>query len=116
MSNITKVLARVVVDDLDKAIPLYQALSGAEQVQKFGHGPVKLASVGPFLLLEAEGAEGYSNRTATILVFDVGPVVREVELAGGEIIDGPSAGPNGERLVARHPDGSVFEYIAVPNA
>ncbi|RSM46004.1 VOC family protein [Amycolatopsis balhimycina DSM 5908] len=113
--NIAKVLARVVVDDLDKAIPLYQALSGAEEVQKFGHGPVKLASVGPFLLLRAEGAEGYTDRTATILVFDVAPVVRDIELAGGEIIEGPSAGPNGERLVARHPDGSVFEYIAVPN-
>ena len=116
MSNIAKVLARVVVADLDKAIPFYQALSGAEHAQKFGHGPVKLASVGPFLLLEADGAEGYTNRTATILVSDVAPVVREIELAGGEIIEGPSAGPNGERLVARHPDGSVFEYIATPNA
>ena len=116
MPNIAKVLARVVVDDLDKAIPLYQALSGAEHTQKFGHGPVKLASVGPFLLLAAEGAEGYTNRTATILVFDIAPVVHEIELAGGEIIEGPAAGPNGERLVARHPDGSVFEYIAVPNA
>lgn len=115
MSNIAKVLARVVVDDLDKAIPLYQALSGADRTQKFVHGPVKLASVGSFLLLQAEGAEGYTDRTATILVFDVAPVVREVGLAGGEIIEGPSAGPNGERLVARHPDGSVFEYIAVPN-
>jgi hypothetical protein len=113
--NIAKVLARVVVDDLDQAIPLYQALSGAEAT-KFSHGSVNLASIGPFLLLAAEGADGYTDRNATILVGDLIPVVREIERAGGEIIVLPASGPNGDRMVARHPDGSIFEYIAVPDA
>lgn len=26
-------------------------------------------------------------------------------------VEGPAAAPNGDRMVARHPDGSVFEYI-----
>jgi hypothetical protein len=26
-------------------------------------------------------------------------------------IEGPSPAPNGDRLIARPPDGSVFEYI-----
>ena len=115
MSNIAKVVARVVVDDLDKAIPLYEGLSGAEAT-KFSHGSVNLASVGPFLLLAAEGAEGYTDRNATILVGDLVPVLRELELVGGEIMIPPMGTPNGERMVARHPDGSVFEYIAVPDA
>ncbi|GAA2785230.1 VOC family protein [Crossiella cryophila] len=113
MSNIVRVLARIVVADLDQAIPLYAALSGAE-ARKFGHGPVHLASVGPFLLLAAAGSEGYTDRTATVLVHDLGPVVREITSAGGEILIAPAGGPNGDRLVARHPDGSVFEYVAIP--
>lgn len=115
MSNIAKILARVVVDDLDKAIPLYEGLSGAEAT-KFSHGTVNLASVGPFLLLAAEGAEGYTDRNATILVGDLATVLREIDKVGGEILIAPMSGPNGERMVAKHPDGSVFEYIAVPNA
>jgi predicted enzyme related to lactoylglutathione lyase len=112
VSNIAKVLARVVVADLDAAIPLYQALSGAEAA-KFSNGSVNLASVGPFLLLAAEGADGYTDRNATILVDDLVPVVREIERAGGDIMVTPASGPNGDRMVARHPDGSIFEYIAV---
>ena len=26
-------------------------------------------------------------------------------------IEGPAPAPNGARLIARHPDGSVFEYL-----
>jgi hypothetical protein len=115
VSNIVKILARVVVDDLDEAIPLYQALSGAEPT-KFSHGGAKLASVGPFLLLAAEGADGYTDRNATVLVADLGPVLSEIDRVGGEIMVAPAMGPNGERMVARHPDGAVFEYIAIPDA
>ncbi len=110
MSNITGVIARVVVDDLDRAIPLYQGLSGSAEVQRFGFGEVELASVGPFLLLAGNTAP-YANRVATLLVRSLTPVVREIEQAGGEILDGPSPGPNGARLIARNPDGAVFEYI-----
>jgi predicted enzyme related to lactoylglutathione lyase len=111
-SNITGVIARVVVDDLDAAIPLYQGLAGVEQVQRFGFGEVELASVGPFLLLAGNTAP-YANRVATLLVRDLGPVLAELDRAGGEILDGPAPGPNGDRLIARNPDGAVFEYIQV---
>lgn len=110
MSNITGVIARVVVPDLDVAIPLYQALSGVSEVQRFSFGEVSLASVGPFLLLSGNTA-AYSNRVATLLVKDLGPVVSAIRDAGGELLDGPGPGPNGDRLIARNPDGAVFEYI-----
>jgi hypothetical protein len=110
MSNITGVIARVVVDDLDAAIPLYQRLSEASEVQRFAFGDVELASVGPFLLLAGNTA-AFSNRVATLLVKDLGPVVEAIRAAGGELLDGPAPGPNGDRLIARNPDGAVFEYI-----
>lgn len=110
MSNITAVIARVMVDDLDEAIPLYQGLSGAEEVQRFAFGGVELASVGPFLLLAGDTAP-YRDRVATLVVRDLEPVLQELARAGGQILDGPAPGPNGDRLIARNPDGAVFEYI-----
>lgn len=55
---------------------------------------------------------------ATLLVRKLPPVIAAIEHAGGHILEGPSPAPNGDspapngdRLIARHPDGSVFEYI-----
>lgn len=111
MSNITAVLARVVVDDLDQAIPLYQALAGGEPVQRFDFRGVQLASVGPFILLAGADVAEYADRTATLLVQDIKRIASAIVQAGGDIIEGPSPGPTGDRLIARNPDGAVFEYI-----
>lgn len=111
MTNIIGVLARVYVDDLDAALPLYQRLAGARQPPaRFRFRDVELARVGPFLLLSGDTA-AYRDRTATLLVRDLAPVQAELAQAGGTVLQGPAPGPNGRRLIARHPDGSVFEYI-----
>jgi hypothetical protein len=67
MSNISGVMARVFVDDLDTAIPLYQQLAQTTAVNRFGFRDVQLAQVGPFLLLSGDTAR-YRDRVATILV------------------------------------------------
>ena len=46
----------------------------------------------------------------------VAPVLAAVQLAGGEVVEGPAPAPNGARLIARHPDGAVFEYIETGEA
>jgi len=107
MPNISKVLARVFVPDLDAAVPLYEELAQAE---RFGFRDVQLARVGPFLLLAGNTA-AYRDRTATVQVASLGPVLAALQAAGGEVIEGPAPAPNGARLIARHPDGAVFEYI-----
>jgi predicted enzyme related to lactoylglutathione lyase len=48
---------------------------------------------------------------ATVQVASLGPVLAALQAAGGEMIEGPAPAPNGARLIARHPDGAVFEYI-----
>ena len=110
MSNISGVVARVFVDDLDAAIPLYQQLAQTTVVNRFGFRDVRLAQVGPFLLLSGDTAR-YRDRVATILVRHLPPVVAAIQAAGGHILEGPAPAPNGDRLIARHPDGAVFEYI-----
>jgi hypothetical protein len=39
------------------------------------------------------------------------PVLAALKSAGGEVVDGPAPAPNGARLIARQPDGAIFEYI-----
>ncbi len=110
MSNIIGVLARVFVDDLDVALVLYRSLADEQEPVRFRFGDVELARVGPFLLLSGDTA-AYRNRVATLVVRDLEPVMSDVERTGGKILEGPSPAPNGRRLIARHPDGAVFEYI-----
>jgi len=66
MSTISGVVARVFVDDLDAAIPLYQWPAETAVVSRFGFRGVQLAQVGPFLLLSGDTAR-YRDRVATIL-------------------------------------------------
>lgn len=110
MANIVGVLARVLVDDLDAALVLYQSLSDGQEPTRFRFRDVDLARVGPFLLLSGNTA-AYRDRVATLLVRDLEPVITDIQRTGGQILEGPSPAPNGRRLVARHSDGSTFEYI-----
>jgi catechol 2,3-dioxygenase-like lactoylglutathione lyase family enzyme len=110
MGNVRGVLARVFVDDLDAALPLYQELTGADEVRRFEFRGVQVARVGSFLLFSGD-TDQYRDRVATILVADMGPVVAAIEASGGSLLEGPAPAPNGDRLIARHADGSVFEYI-----
>jgi predicted enzyme related to lactoylglutathione lyase len=110
VSNIIGVLARVFVDDLDAALPVYRALADDAEPQIFTFRDVRLARVGRFLLLGGD-TDAYRDRVATLIVRSLDPVLATFETYGGEVLEGPSAAPNGRRLIARHPDGSVFEYL-----
>ncbi|GAA2095861.1 hypothetical protein GCM10009801_65030 [Streptomyces albiaxialis] len=103
---------RVCVDDLDAAVPVYEKLANAEAV-RFQNGPVAVAAVGPFFLMS--GPEGHlevlRKIAATLAVKDVDEALVDLHTVGAEIIAGPKPTPIGRNLVARHPDGSVFEYV-----
>lgn len=108
-SNIVTVLARAYVDDIDAALPLYRSLTG-EQEHRFTYGPMSLASVGQFILVQGAG-DDIRAHTATIAVRDMASAIAAIEEHGGSILEGPDAGPNGARAVARHGDGTIVEYI-----
>ncbi|WP_265446651.1 VOC family protein [Flexivirga meconopsidis] len=107
--NVVGVLARVFVEDLDSAVDFYTSITGGA-AQRFSFRDVELARVGDFLLLAGD-ASAYGDRTATVLVRSLEPVIRDLATYDGAVVEGPTPGPNGRRLIARHPDGSVFEYI-----
>ncbi|NJQ02852.1 VOC family protein [Streptomyces zingiberis] len=102
---------RVCVDDLDAAVPVYERLTG-DRAMRFRRGGVSVAAVGSFLLMSGEEAEMELLRkvSATIAVKDVDEAVRTLVAVGAQIIAGPMPTP-GRNMLARHPDGSIFEYI-----
>jgi predicted enzyme related to lactoylglutathione lyase len=109
-SNIVSVLARIYVDDIEKALPLYEQLSDGEAPQRFDYGEVRLAKVGAFLLVQ-DASDEVRSHAATVNVRDIRQVVDAIRAAGGKLLEGPASGPNGARLIAQHPDGTVLEYI-----
>jgi hypothetical protein len=112
MPIVRSVLARVFVDDVDLALPTYQKLSGEPAPRRFRFRDINLAWVGPFLLLDvpAEQRADY-ERVATLLVDDLDAAVAAVVSTGGTVLEGPDPAPNGPRMIARHTDGALFEYI-----
>ncbi|MGH3570792.1 MAG: VOC family protein, partial [Pseudonocardiaceae bacterium] len=112
VSVVEGVLARVAVADIDAALPVYEQLSDSTEMRRFRVGDVELAWVGDFLLLSGspEAIEKY-HRVATLLVNDIHAAAAIVVSAGGVVLEGPGEAPNGPRMIARHPDGAIFEYI-----
>jgi predicted enzyme related to lactoylglutathione lyase len=102
---------RICVDDLEKAIPFYEGLAGGRAL-RFERGGVQVAAIGCFLLMSGPEAELELLRkvAATIAVTDVEEAARVLAALGADIIAGPVPTPVGRNLIARHPDGMVYEY------
>jgi len=113
MPNIRAMIANVPVEDLAAAIPLYQELAGVETVKRFTYEALDLAAVGPFLLHCGEWGD-HPAQIATVIVESMAAVVSSLERVRGIVLEGPDEVPNGTRILAKHPDGSVFEYLQPP--
>ncbi|MFH9040598.1 VOC family protein [Streptomyces sp. NPDC017966] len=102
---------RVCVDDIETAIPFYERLAGGRAL-RFERGGVQVAAVGCFLLMSGPAAELDVLRrvTATLAVKDVEETREVLAEMGADIIAGPLPTPVGRNLIARHPDGAVYEY------
>ncbi|MEW2074427.1 VOC family protein [Streptomyces sp. NPDC012403] len=102
---------RVCVDDIETAIPFYERLAGGRAL-RFERGGVQVAAVGCFLLMSGPAAELDVLRrvAATLAVKDVEETREVLAEMGADIIAGPLPTPVGRNLIARHPDGAVYEY------
>jgi hypothetical protein len=106
------VLARVYVESIADSLDLYQQLSGDSPTHRFEYNGMALAKVGSFLLIEGADAATRTH-AATLVTVDIQQAAASIVTNSGSILEGPAAGPNGPRMIARHPDGTVFEYIQV---
>ncbi|MFF7972523.1 VOC family protein [Streptomyces sp. NPDC007905] len=106
-------LARLYVDDLDKALPALRALTGEDTRTRFAHAGVEVAVMGGSLLVAGseEALAPFRSVQSTVLVDDLDGLREIVAEHGGEIIDGPNQVPTGRNATVRHPGGIVLEYV-----
>lgn len=76
-------------------------------------GGLTLAAVGSFLILEGSPEQLAPFRAAagTLLVDDIGPYFARLTALGAEVVYLPAERPGGAGFTARHPDGTVIEYV-----
>jgi predicted enzyme related to lactoylglutathione lyase len=110
--QIRSIVLRTRVDDLDEAIAFYERLTD-RPARRFAYSDAELAAVGPFLLFRAAGTTGnrLGNVAATISVDDIELCAQRLVELGANLVAAPAATPNGHRLISRHPDGAVYEYV-----
>lgn len=101
---------------LESVTAFYERLLGTERDMYFTY-PAKeltLAVVGSFLLVEAaeEVLEPFRATDGTLLVASTDACLARLTAEDGvEILDPPHRVPTGTGFTARHPDGTVIEYV-----
>ncbi|MEU9098308.1 hypothetical protein [Streptomyces sp. NPDC048361] len=72
-----------------------------------------LAAVGGFLIIEGaqEDVTPYLSAAGTLLVDDASAHLVRLTERGAEIVEPLHPVPTGAAFYARHPDGSVVEYV-----
>lgn len=112
-----RVLIRVFLapGTLREGITFYEQLQGtrADAVFPYPEVGLRLATVGAFLLLEGtdEALAPFRATTGTLLVDEVQPYHDALVAAGAEIVVPLREVPTGAGFNARHPDGTVVEYV-----
>ncbi|GAB2765967.1 glyoxalase/bleomycin resistance/dioxygenase family protein [Salinifilum aidingensis] len=112
-----RVLIRVFLHpgQLEDGVAFYEKLqgTGADAQWSYPAKNLRLATVGAFLLIEGgdEDLLPFRSTTGTLLVDDVQPYYDRLVAEGAEIIFPLQHVPTGAAFNARHPDGTVVEYV-----
>ncbi|RLL67579.1 VOC family protein [Streptomyces sp. Z26] len=112
--TVLKTYARLWTDDLDRALPLLQELTGrTEPDLRLPFEDVELAAIGDFLVIAGtpEARAAYAHASATVVVRDLDRTEAVLRAAGATITTPLTAGPTGRFLYARHADGAEAEYV-----
>ncbi|MFI0156764.1 VOC family protein [Streptomyces lydicus] len=111
--TILKTYARLWTEDLDRALPLLEQLTGAQVDLRLTFHAVELAVLGDFLVIAGPADERakYAHASATVLVEDLDELQTTLKAAGATVTTPATAGPTGRFLYARHVDGAEIEYV-----
>ncbi|WP_341528560.1 VOC family protein [Nostoc sp. UHCC 0302] len=115
--QILKVLTRVYLNptDLDDAIAFYENLfkESCWLLFQYSETDLELAGVGSILLIagSAEALSPFKSTQATFLVDSLHDFREALTEQGAVILAEPNKVPTGANMRARHPDGTIIEYI-----
>ncbi|MER7150611.1 VOC family protein [Streptomyces lydicus] len=111
--TILKTYARLWTEDLDRALPLLEQLTGAQVDLRLTFHAVELAVLGDFLVIAGPADERakYAHASATVVVDDLDDLRTTLTAAGATVTTPTTAGPTGRFLYARHLDGAEIEYV-----
>jgi predicted enzyme related to lactoylglutathione lyase len=102
-------------EQLETAIAFYERLSGQTCSVRFVYAEeaLELASVGSFLLIAGREAvlPAFKAVAMTIVVRSITACQDWLVSEGATILDGPEQVPTGWNMHARHPDGTLVEYV-----
>ncbi|MBT2444156.1 hypothetical protein J7E93_29515 [Streptomyces sp. ISL-36] len=100
---------------LEELTARYERVQGVERDMWFTYPAARLALavVGGFLLIEGEPADvaRFREVDGTLLVDSAGAHLERLTAEGGEVLDPLHAVPTGAGFTARHPDGTIVEYV-----
>ncbi|MEU5239854.1 VOC family protein [Streptomyces lydicus] len=111
--TILKTYARLWTEDLDRALPLLEQLTGAQVDLRLTFHAVELAVLGDFLVIAGPADERakYAHASATVIVEDLEDLQTTLKAAGATLTTPATAGPTGRFLYARHVEGAEIEYV-----
>ncbi|MET9931882.1 MULTISPECIES: VOC family protein [unclassified Streptomyces] len=111
--TILKTYARLWADDLDRALPLLEQLTGERPHLRLTFHGVTLGAIGGFLVIAGPAGERakYEHASATVVVDDLDALQETLKAAGATLTTPATDGPTGRFLYARHADGAGVEYV-----
>ncbi|MGH7869996.1 MAG: VOC family protein [Candidatus Dormibacteraceae bacterium] len=111
------VMVRILMtpEQLETAITLYERLLRVPCDLRFEYPEMslRLASIGNVLLIAGNetALESFRATAMTLLVASLDEYLERFDALGVEVVSPPKAVPTGRNLLARHPDGTLVEYV-----
>lgn len=109
--KVLSIIPRVYIPELNSHLDFYKSLLDQEVQNVFSVGKIDVARFPNLLVLAGTENKPAGNITATIVIDSVNEAKDFVQHEGGEIMVEPLLIPSGLKMIARHPDGNIFEYI-----
>ena len=113
--KILQVLNRFYVEDIDRAINIYENLLKAKTSLRFQYKEIglELAQIGTILIIEGseEALKPYRETKATFIVSSIDGFKKLLLENGSVIIRDIKQVPTGKNMTIRHPDGIIIEYV-----
>ncbi|PEA83126.1 hypothetical protein [Bacillus pseudomycoides] len=109
--DILAVVPRVYVSTLQPHLDVYKVLLKQEAPHKFQINQTHVARFSNLLLIADENNVITNQVAVTIVTDSIQDIKQFILQKDGDILVDPSFVPTGLKMIARHPDGNVFEYI-----